>query len=364
MNETQDPPFCIRPMTSEERARVLAVMRRSFPPIQRFFFSLTNDVLLAEADEAILGVVVLKTVPLGGERRAGLLYWIFTAPEARGMGVASRLADAGLRALEDMGCTEYLGCVEGHNTSSSKLFAHRGFGILSPVQQFRRFGWGLFPLWVRIFHLVDFGHFVWARPGPETTDRPLAQWWGNTALNSLVAGLAAWRLSGFEEPILQTLGYALCSVLLLLGVRTVAMAVAARVQKFPLRFRIWESVLPLSLLISLAVGRWLPVPGSLYPTGSDWSYRERLNALGRISLAGTSTLLATAWTFSMLVPVLPPTLLPWVEGTIQLAKPLLIFDVVLAFFPFACFNSGRLWDWNRLLWLFLSIPAVLFYVQN
>ena len=119
----------IRPMRAEEKRDVGAIMRRSFELTQQLFFSWSSDVLVAEQDGKLLGAVVLKMFPLPGDRKGGLIAWVFTAPEARGTGAGQRLIEAALKFLEEQDCDELMACVEGYNSSSSKLFATRGFSI-------------------------------------------------------------------------------------------------------------------------------------------------------------------------------------------------------------------------------------------
>ncbi len=98
----------------------------------------TPHVLVAEQNGQLLGATVLKLIPLPRNRKGGLIYWVFTAPEASGMRAGQRLIESATHFFEDKGCDEIMTCVEGINTSSSKLFSTRGFSILSPGQQFRR----------------------------------------------------------------------------------------------------------------------------------------------------------------------------------------------------------------------------------
>jgi len=56
----------------------------------------------------MLGATVLKLIPLPGNRKGGLVWWVFTAPEARGMGAAQRLIEAALHFIQDQGCDEIL----------------------------------------------------------------------------------------------------------------------------------------------------------------------------------------------------------------------------------------------------------------
>jgi hypothetical protein len=54
----------------------------------------TPNVLVAERDGHLLGAVVLKLLTLPHNRKGGLVYWAFTAPEARGLGLGGSLDDA------------------------------------------------------------------------------------------------------------------------------------------------------------------------------------------------------------------------------------------------------------------------------
>ena len=82
------------------------------------------------------------------------------------------MIEAGLNFLEAQGCNELMACVEGYNTSSSKLFATQGFSILSAGEQFRRYGLGALAMWFHTFHYIDVGHFLWERPGASQPDSP------------------------------------------------------------------------------------------------------------------------------------------------------------------------------------------------
>ena len=350
----------IRPMQTDEKQAVHSIMRQSFPLIQQWFFSCTPNVLVAERDGQLLGVTVLKLFSLPKNRKGGLIYWVFTAPEARGLGLGQRLVEAGFDFLGKQGCDEILACVEGFNTSSNKLFATRGFSILSPGQQFRRYGIGTFSVWAKIFHVMDIGHFVWARPAAERPDRPVLQWWGNVLANALVALLALWRSNGFHtiNPI-AFLALPLM-VILFFGLRDLAMRLVANRHGLAVRYRAWESGYPLSLGIALGFGKLFPMPGSVYPTSNKWRYRDLLPKLGAVALVGALPALALTWGAWALsnFGTLPPEIETWLDFASFVGKPLALFDIALPFFPFASFNGGRVWDWNRVIWGILALAAV------
>lgn len=177
-------------------------------------------------------------------------------------------------------------CVEGFNTSSSKLFSTRGFSILSPGQQFRRYSIGILPLWVRIFHYIDIGHFVWSRPAAKSADSSALQWWGTIFATTLIFWLAIWRENAFGEVTLMALPAALTAVIVFFGMRYLGMRLIARRYKLSVRYRAWESGFPLSLLLALAAGWLFPVPATIYPTSNNWRYRDLVPRLGPIALVG------------------------------------------------------------------------------
>jgi GNAT superfamily N-acetyltransferase len=212
----------IRPMIAEEKQAVGAIMRSSFELTQQLFFSWSKDVRVAEQGGTILGAIVLKMFPLPAGRKGGLIAWVFTAPEARGTGAGQRLIEAGLNSLKEQGCNELMACVEGYNTSSSKLFATRGFSILSAGEQFRRYGLGALAMWFHTFHYIDVGHFLWVRPATTQPDSPGLQWWGNWLANVLIFLLALWRRDGFGQLSLSSLVEIPLLLVIILGLRTLS----------------------------------------------------------------------------------------------------------------------------------------------
>jgi len=360
----------VRLIRSEEKGRVRGIMRRAFSLPVALFFSLSDHVLVAEQERRLLGAVVLEMFPLPDGRKAGEIAWIFTDPEARGLGAGQALVEGGLDYLEATGCDEVFAVVEGNDSSSFKLFATRGFSILSPGEQFRRYSLRTFLVWVRALHFSAIGHFLWARPPEESADRPALQWWVGLLLNVLLAGLALWRRDRFPRvgPLatgsqpggLPQLGAVTAGVLLLLDLRHGAMVGAAALKGVRVRFRAWESTFPTTLIVGLLFGVFFPAPGGLYPEGDDWRYEDLLPKLGPMGLAGSLTVLLLTWAAwtARVVGGLPPAVEGWIDAFLLVAVPLALLDTVLAFFPFTGFNGRRLWDWSRPLWALLSLTAV------
>lgn len=351
----------IRAMRPEEKKAVVAIMRRAFGPIQQLFFSLKGQVLVAADGDHLLGGTVLDTFSLPGGRKGGIILWIFTDPAVHGRGAGQALAEGAIGYFEEQGCTDLFACVEGYNTSSSKLFSTRGFGILSPGEQIRRFGPAVVKMWYHTFHFVDVGHFLWSKPAPERPDNPNLQWWGSLLMNSILVWLALWSQHGFRSFNPAYVFIVPLILLLFFGGRSLAMLAAARAQGLTLRYRAWESGFPLGAAIALAFGGFYPNPGSYYPTTDNWRYREWLGRLGPVALAGVLPALLitwTAWAAGSFIPLTEEIGL-WRDLTLMIGVLLNLLDVVTAFFPLSSFNGRRLWDWKPWLWGIFALATIL-----
>jgi GNAT superfamily N-acetyltransferase len=361
MRENQFSDVNIRPMRDDERLIVRSMLRRAFSFIEQCYVEWTPNVLVAEGDGQLLGAVILKLFALPHHRIGGTISWVFTAPEARGQGVGQQLVEAGLDFLERQGCDEIVISVEGFNTSSSKLFATRGFGILSPGAQAQRYGFATLAVWAQLDHYFEVGYFLWARPAPLKADSVILQWWGTIAANSAIALLMIWRRDDARamEPMMW-LAVPLILVLLL-GLRYLGMWWVARRQGLQVRFCAWESGFPVSLAIALVFGAMYPIPGGVYPTTTQWRYRDWVPKLGWSAFAGTLPVLLLIGGVSILAQMgtSPPSLEGWLNVTLWLGQPLILFDIALPIFPFIAFNGRHLWDWNKLVWGVMAVATAI-----
>jgi ribosomal protein S18 acetylase RimI-like enzyme len=351
----------VRHIRSDEEGAVKALAGRAFSPLASISFPHTPEALVAERDGKLLGAVVLRTFYLPAERKCGVMFWLMTDPEARGVGVGRRLVGGALRYFEEQGCAEVFAGIEGYNTSSANLFAGHGFTILSFGEQLRRYGFlGTFVVWLRTSHLGDVGHFLWARPGQARSDNAPLQWWVGVVVSSLILLLAGWRGGwlGRLEPA-GILGVVLI-VVMLYGSREVVMRLAARLAGLPVRYRVWESAFPLSLGVALVLGGFFPVPGSVYPRQGPWRYRNLRSKLGPVAFAGASAAVVFAWTMWALGRFggLSPEVGVWLRVARMAGLILAVVDVLLPFFPFVSFGGRRIWDWNRVAWGVLVVAVL------
>jgi GNAT superfamily N-acetyltransferase len=364
-----DTPLTIREMRDDEKPMVKRVMRRSFNPIGWLFFSFGEKNFVAEADDRIIGAVCLSLFRMPGGRTGGLVKWIFTDPDSRGLGAAQQLVDRAVGWFGEHEAVQFA-CVEGYNTSSSKLFVTRGFRRIPPGEQFRRWGLGTFRIWWNTFHLFDIGHFLWMRPAtdsnaaaggaPESRERPAAAWIANVVVNTLIGYAVLLRWGGFPALNGHALWHVPAILLGLFAIRSTAMVMTARARPLPVEYRIWETGLGVSFVVALVFGGVFPVPGSYYPRRELYRYGDEIDTLGPMSLAGGLSVLVVGWgvwTLSSLV-TLGSAAAGFVSIALLFVRFLLVFEFLLPVFPFASFNGRRVLDWNGCLWLVSAVAAV------
>ena len=168
-NAKGEKDSAIRLMCSDEKKEVRSLLRRCFPITEWWPFRFTDNTLVAQHDGKIVGTAVLRFFSLPKKRKGAFVEYIFTAPEVRGMGFGQKLVEAALKYCEEKGCDEIMTQIKGDNTSSSKSFSTRGFTVLSPGQQLRRYGLGIILVWLKTMHILAKGQLLWVRTEMEKT---------------------------------------------------------------------------------------------------------------------------------------------------------------------------------------------------
>ena len=349
----------IREMHSSEKKTVRNIAYKAFPFFMRLLFFFEKHALLAVHNGAIVGAVLLKIFPLPAKERGGLISFIFTDPDAQGLGVGQKLTEAGISYLEDQGCVDVFAIVEGYNTSSSRLFSTRGFAQLSVFQQFGLYGIFTLPLWFHTSHLFAVGHFMWVRTDKKTGGNPSWQVLWTMLIHIISMQIVLMRTSSqwIFDP-LSILAYSL-TIILLLALRTGTMYIVARAAKTEVEYRMWESGLFLNLVINFTLGGFFHAPGSLYPKDPDWRYKETKVLLGKMALASSLCLIAFSWLLKIFLSFeVFPIYEDYIDTAYMLTLIMLIIDILLPFFPVGCYNGQKLWNWNKAIWLLAALATV------
>lgn len=361
----------IRPLGPGEKKEFNSVMRRCFGWFAALFFDHGDMAYVYEHEGVIRGGIAISAFPIDSIQRGGVVKWVFTAPEARGHGAASQLIDRAMAWFAEQDCTHVFACVEGYNTGSSNRFAGLGFRIFSFPEQLRSFGLRLPVVWLKTFHVVDIGHFLWthvqgesasgAVPEAETASAKatevatrgtqLGAFASTVILHTVFMYLLLLRRGTAAAPGVEHLWAILAipaALGVLFGLRFGAMWLTAAAMKLRLRYRAWETGLLIAAVVPVLFGGLFFAPGGLYPDRVTYRYSDLLPKLGPVALAGTALTLALGWALWAAQGTLAGDLL------LNYIRVFLIFDVLLPFFPMASFNGRRVLDWNRYLWALLA----------
>ena len=243
--------FTIRNMKKEEKKQVRKLVWHCFPVTEAWPFRITPHVLVIEHNEKIVGAVVLRIFSMPKKKKGGFVEYIFTDPEVRGMGFGQQLVESSLEYFEKQEVDEMMTQIKGDNTSSSKNFSMRGFTILSPGQQVKRYGFGIIPLWLGTMHILAKGQFLWVKTKIEKKDKPWLQWIGSLIANIIIFMLLPLRPeSGVQFSLITFFGISLI-LIYFFSMRYLFMKLTAIFMKLKVLFPPIEDWFGMSLIFAL-----------------------------------------------------------------------------------------------------------------
>lgn len=395
----------VSPDDLETRAAVERLGREAFPTLQGRLVSTTEHTLVARREGGIVGGAVLKIREPRPESRVGLVQWIFTADSVRGAGVGQRLLESAIEYFDDHGCERVLAIVEWKNTSSSKLFATRGFTPISTRETVDSYGLGgTVSLWWWLHYYIAPGHHLWARTlttdedgaengsveptianGKEATaatgsshaaetvtaaESPSRRWRSaGRLLEAVIANVVLlWVVVAASSGVGTAAAHAGAIALVAVGflaVRHLPRQIATAVDDEPWRYRSWGNSYPFGLAIA-ALGGYLPMPGGLEPASREWTYRHKLDRLGPASFVSALAFVGLFGTIVAYGTVPFVDLSDRIERTVTtVAIVYVVLEILAVVWPFDVYNGRVVYDWNRLAWVLVAVPAalsVLFWV--
>ena len=298
------------------------------------------------------------------KKKGGFVEYIFTDPEVRGMGFGQQLVESSLEYFEKQEVDEMMTQIKGDNTSSSKNFSMRGFTILSPGQQVKRYGFGIIPLWLGTMHILAKGQFLWVKTKIEKKDKPWLQWIGSLIANIIIFMLLPLRPeSGVQFSLITFFGISLI-LIYFFSMRYLFMKLTAIFMKLKVRFRPIEDWFGMSLIFALLGGSWIPVPGNLYPKEETWTYRDIAKKLGLMAFMGSFIIVVSTWII-YLIPFyvsIPNKFQLWYYYGLRTGVILSLLDTAFPFFPLEVYNGKRIWNLNKIIWLILAGFGVAIFI--
>lgn len=359
-----------RPFLPDDADGLSRLARRAFPTTQALFVGASTDGYVIDGANGLAAAIVLRVVDLPSGGRAGFVAWLLTDPDHQGRGLGPKLVRMGLARLEELGCSQILTEIEGHNTASMAVFRKLGFRRIGLRDEVRTFGLaGAAWLRVRTSHLLDPGHDLWLRgtdgtEPSETAQRLLA--WGLNGVFAVLALALAGGLFGNGAGVAPSAGEMVSlvvAVAVVLGLREAAMRTVARAHGLTVTYRAWQGGVGISAVIAPVFGQLFPLPGSIYPRAPDWRYPDALPALGLAALAGAGSIAGVVALALWVVAILPGgAAATFAAGLLFVGKPLLLFDTVMAFPPFQAFAARRVYEFNRAVWVMAAAVGLVLFL--
>jgi L-amino acid N-acyltransferase YncA/NADH:ubiquinone oxidoreductase subunit 6 (subunit J) len=350
----------------DDREKVESIGRGAFPFPQSALVHTSPHMLAARHEGEIVGGTISEIFePKEGEK-VGLVTWIFTTEEARGLHAGEALLDETVDYLEEQGCDALVAIVEWGNTSSSKLFASQGFERASAGDVIEKYGLrGTARVWLTAMYFPALGYDLWTKNlvDEKKTEKSanvhsLLHLAGSFGVNTALFVVAVASLFGVGT-VADYPAYVVGIPLLFLAVRHLPTRLATAPDEESWRFHSWGNVYPFASVFAV-FGLYLPVPGNHRPDRRIWTYREKLRLLGPaafvssvLTLALYGVALADALAF-----VTTPFPEPVAEMVLYNAWFFLIADHIYPSFPFDTYNARVVRDWNRGAWVLLAIVAI------
>lgn len=351
-------PITVRALEPDETARFRAVARRSFGLLDSMLFSVDGERTLAAFDDdgEVVGGIVLRTFT-SGDRRIGVVDWVFADPQRAPRGTGGVLRDAGLAWFDEVGCDEAFASIEPMNTASEALHRAGGFVPLPLRAQVARWGWRTPLVQVRS-HLAPQGtnERPWVRPAEADPRwwRPRAWWTATLPLNVVLLGIVTVRSPLALGVDLSGLLWVVAIGLLLVGAREGLVRLVARAlgQRRPLLHVPWSNGVPVAGLFALAFGVWVPLTGSSLPApGGTWRLDREARWMLPAHLAGGLSIAAVAWTLLLLAP--SGGVVPW-SDVARAAMMLAFLDLVVPADHFVGTTSRLAWKRSPLVWVVVA----------
>ena len=347
----------IREMKPEEKQEVKKIGIKAFKGgIEKFFVPRPKDALVALIDDKIVGAFLCKFYNLGG-KKIGYVDYLFIDPDYHGKGVGKNLLEEGLDYMWSCGCDGLSTTVKDDNVGSWSLFVKNGFTRVSFKEMIQHLGLGgaikhyfttTFAIAVGMEYYLVLKDTDISSPKDDTGNSTVKE---NTAMQitayvlvNLLLVMAGF-IGGVENAHYLIGGYAVIFVGMVFSG-----FIGSRFSKEIWHFRFNDGGALISFLLNLSgffpmIGNWYP---KKYRRGEDFK-----RALGFTAF--------TQWCYILFLSILPLigfTIYPIIDTASKNASYLLLY-LVFAFYPFESFGGGRVWRWNKWVYMIMTILSLI-----
>ena len=338
----------IRKMKEEEAEEVKKVGQKAFIGAERFFVNKPKEAMVAIIDDKIVGGMVFKYT-IANYKKIAYIDFAYVDPDYHNQSVGRKLYKETFEYLWNEGCTAITAMVKDDNVASWKSLLNNGFSQTSLLEATKELGVDLMlkqyfttPAFISNgmeFYLKVKGKEVKPKK-VETTTQIGFYLLANFLL--LILGFLLNNRSNWGMYILSYIG------LLASGVAVSYLGILFSKRKWKFRINSCGAV----VVAFINIGAAYPLIGNWYPEKYE-NTKEFKRDMGIPALF--------EWIFLLVILVGSKIMMPqhiFFKYLIQIVMTF-IFYRILAVYPFESFGGGRVYRWNKFLYLMMSIISII-----
>lgn len=291
----------------------------------------------------IVGAIILEK----GGKKEGFIQWIFVDPIAQGHKLASKLMEAGTKALNEDGRTLQFALVRDDNTASWNLFLKAGYHVLPITHTLFKYSMKAFIK--RAGYAMVTGYSIWVKDDASKQSMSYPKYpILRTLLSAFILGgsISLFGVRGLE--------FLFLSLLTVIGLTLLRMLIAYPIARSygKVRFVPSQGGLFLSFILGLLSQLWWPVFGFYGPKEELWKSHEFKKNLGLQSFVTLLTMQGAFIASSFIF------LDVFSQGMNFILAYVLVIQT-FPFFPFDGTDSGRIIRYNKFLYVLGLLGTIL-----
>ncbi|MGL4106815.1 GNAT family N-acetyltransferase [Clostridium sp. LP20] len=338
----------IRKMKAEEGQAVKKTGAKAFLGAERLFVSKPKEAMVAIIDEKIVGGMVFKYT-IAKDKKIAYIDFAYVDPDYHNQSVGRQLYKESFEYLWSEGCTAIITMVKDDNVASWKSLLNNGFSQVSLLEATKELGVELmlkeyFATTAFMSNGMEFYLMVKGKEVKPKKVETITQIGFYLLANFLllILGFLLNNRSNWGMYILAYIG------LLASGVFISYLGSLLSKRKWKFRVNSCGAV----VVAFINIGAAYPLIGNWYPESYE-NTKEFKRDMGIPALL--------EWIFLLVILVGSKIIMPQhilVKYLSQIASTFIMYRI-LAIYPFESFGGGRVYRWNKLLYLMMSIISVI-----
>ena len=340
----------IRPMKDGEQKEIVKVGKRAFKLMEALFVGVPKLAMVADYNEKIVGSIMYKYI---NTKKKKVVYIVeaFVDPNYSGLGVGKLLYNKTFDYLWEQGCDVMTALVKDDNVGSWKLLMNNNFKRVSCYEIIKQLGFAGF---IKQYFKTPFP-FTIGMDFYMTNKENNVKEKTNTAieiisffLTNIILLLPLWI--GFFNKNYNMFIWVLLAYVTVLSIFIGSRCIGNIISKTKGKFRINNGGSFLTLLVSF----W----GNAFLMNANW-YPEKYEKT-KIFKKKLAIPELIKWAIFIILPFIS---LNWISSSYwnaigQLSTSYLFF-MVIPIYPFESLGGGRIYNYNKWLWLLIFIVTIL-----